>query len=77
VGGARIGTNGAPVIINGASGRTYDAYATMDAGLTYNFTEQLALNAAIYNLFDKEIEPTDYNTVVEGRRLWVGMSATF
>jgi outer membrane receptor for ferrienterochelin and colicins len=49
----------------------------MDAGLTYNFTEQLALNAAIYNIFDKEIEPTDYNTVVEGRRLWVGMSATF
>jgi outer membrane receptor for ferrienterochelin and colicins len=77
VGGARIGTNGAPVIINGASGRKYDAYATMDAGLTYNFTEQLALNAAIYNIFDKEIEPTDYNTVVEGRRLWVGMSATF
>jgi outer membrane receptor for ferrienterochelin and colicins len=77
VGGARIGTNGTPVIINGASGRTYDAYATMDAGLTYNFTEKLALNAAIYNIFDKEIEPTDYNTVVEGRRLWVGMSATF
>jgi outer membrane receptor for ferrienterochelin and colicins len=77
VGGARIGTNGTPVIINGAAGRRYDAYATMDAGLTYNFTEKLALNAAIYNIFDKEIEPTDYNTVVEGRRLWVGMSATF
>lgn len=77
VGGARIGTNGTPVIINGAAGRKYDAYATMDAGFTYNFTDQLALNAAIYNIFDKEIEPTDYNTVVEGRRLWVGMSSTF
>ncbi|EIM27487.1 TonB-dependent receptor domain-containing protein [Microvirga lotononidis] len=77
VGGARIGTNGTPVIINGAAGRRYDAYATMDTGLTYNFTEKLALNAAIYNVFDKEIEPTDHNTVVEGRRLWIGMSATF
>ena len=77
VGGARVGTNGTPVIINGAAGRKYDAYATMDAGFTYNFTEQLALNAAIYNIFDKEIEPTDYNTVVEGRRLWVGMSSSF
>ncbi|MBA1155954.1 TonB-dependent receptor [Microvirga sp. Marseille-Q2068] len=77
VGGARIGTNGTPVIINGTAGRRYDAYATMDMGLTYNFTEKLAMNAAIYNVFDKEIEPTDYNTVVEGRRLWIGMSATF
>ncbi|MBQ0821780.1 TonB-dependent receptor [Microvirga sp. HBU67558] len=77
VGGARIGTNGTPVLINGVAGRKYDAYATMDAGITYNFTEKLALNAAIYNIFDKEIEPTDYNTVVEGRRLWLGMSATF
>jgi outer membrane receptor for ferrienterochelin and colicins len=77
VGGARIGSNGTPVIINGMVGRKYDAYATMDVGLSYDFTEQLTLNAAIYNVFDKEIEPTDYNTVVEGRRLWVGMSATF
>jgi len=76
-GGPRIGTNGSPVLIKGVSGRKYDAYATMDIGLTYDFTEQLTLNAAIYNVFDKEIEPTDYNTVVEGRRLWVSMSATF
>ncbi|MCG7393195.1 TonB-dependent receptor [Microvirga sp. ACRRW] len=77
VGGARIGTNGTPVLINGMAGRKYDAYATMDVGLSYDFTEQLTLNAAVYNVFDKEIEPTDYNTVVEGRRLWVSMSATF
>ncbi|MXQ13081.1 TonB-dependent receptor domain-containing protein [Microvirga makkahensis] len=77
VGGARIGTNGTPVIINGMTGRKYGAYATMDVGLSYDLTEQLTLNAAIYNVFDKEVEPTDYNTVVEGRRLWVSMSATF
>jgi outer membrane receptor for ferrienterochelin and colicins len=49
----------------------------MDVGLSYDVTEKLTLNAAVYNVFDKEIEPTDYNTVVEGRRLWLGMSATF
>ncbi len=77
VGGARIGTNGTPVLINGMAGRKYDAYATMDVGLSYDFTDQLTLNAAVYNVFDKEIEPTDFNTVIEGRRLWVSMSATF
>ncbi len=77
LGGARIGTNGTPVIINGQAGRKYDAYATMDVGLSYDFTDQLTLNAALYNVFDKEVEPTNYNTVVEGRRLWVSMSATF
>ncbi|WP_230533543.1 TonB-dependent receptor domain-containing protein [Microvirga roseola] len=77
VAGARIGTNGTPVLINNTPGRKYDAYATVDFGASYAFTDQLKLNAAIYNIFDKEIEPTDYNTVVEGRRFWMGLSATF
>jgi outer membrane receptor for ferrienterochelin and colicins len=76
-GGARLGTNGTPVIIRGAAGRKYDPYTALDAGLSYAFTDQLTLNAAVYNLFDKEIEPTDFNTVIEGRRLWMGLSATF
>ena len=77
VGGARIGTNGTPVVVKGKAGRKYDPYATLDAGLSYALSETVTLNAAVYNVFDKEIEPTDYNTVVEGRRFWLGMTATF
>ncbi|MDX3924272.1 MAG: TonB-dependent receptor [Shinella sp.] len=75
--GARIGTNGEPVTINGKPGRKYDAYATVDIGAKYAFNESLVLNAAVYNLFDKEVEQTDFNTVMEGRRFWVSLTKNF
>lgn len=75
--GARIGSNGTPVIIKGQPGRKYAPYATVDMGLSYAITEAVTVKAAVYNLFDKEIEPTDYNTIVEGRRFWMSMTATF
>ena len=75
--GARIGTSGTPVTINGAAGRKYDAYATVDLGVKYAFNDSTILNAAVYNVFDKEVEPTDFNTIGEGRRYWISMSKTF
>ena len=75
--GARIGTNGDPVTINGQPGRKYDAYATFDIGAKYDIGEGFMMNAAVYNVFDKEIEQTDFNTVVEGRRFWLSLTKTF
>ena len=75
--GARIGTNGAPVTINGQQGRKYDAYATLDLGVKYAINDTVALAGAVYNVFDKEVEPTDFNTVGEGRRFWVSLTKTF
>ncbi|WP_112806721.1 TonB-dependent receptor domain-containing protein [Ensifer sp.] len=75
--GARIGANGKPVTINGQQGRKYDAYTTVDIGTKYALGEGLILNAAVYNLFDKEVEPTDFNAVGEGRRFWMSLTATF
>lgn len=75
--GARIGSNGKPVTINGQVGRKYDAYATFDTGVSYALSDVVKLNAAVYNLFDKRVEPTDFNTIGEGRRLWLNMTATF
>ena len=75
--GARIGSNGRPVVINGVEGRAYDPYATVDLGGSYTISSSVSLNAAIYNLFDEIVEATDSNTVGEGRRLWLGLTATF
>ncbi|MBP0437887.1 TonB-dependent receptor [Tianweitania sediminis] len=76
--GARIGSNGRPVIINGTAGREYDDYATVDFGLSYSPNEGGAVfKAAVYNAFDKTVDATDYNTTMEGRRLWVSLTTNF
>ncbi|MEW9612850.1 TonB-dependent receptor [Shinella sp. S4-D37] len=75
--GARIGTNGSPVMINGQEGRKYDPYATLDLGLQYVVNDNVTLNAAVYNVFDKKVEPTDFNALGEGRRFWASMKSQF
>ncbi|WP_428925812.1 TonB-dependent receptor domain-containing protein [Marinibacterium sp. SX1] len=78
--GARIGENGTPYKVD-ADGNVlaykYDAYTMLDIGASYAITDSLTLNGAIYNLADVRIESADYNTVAEGRRLWLGLTATF
>ena len=75
--GLRIGTNGRPIEINGQTGRKYAAYTTVDAGANYNLTETATLNAAVYNVLNEEIRESEFNTVLEGRRLWLGLTANF
>ncbi|WP_216670975.1 TonB-dependent receptor domain-containing protein [Mangrovicoccus sp. HB161399] len=78
--GARIGDNGTAYRTD-SDGNViaykYDAYTTIDIGASYAFNDNLTLNAAIYNLADIEIESGDSNTVGEGRRLWLGLTASF
>lgn len=76
--GFRTGSAGKPVYKNGKIvGREYDDYFTFDIGGSYTFSENVKLNAAIYNLFDKRVGVDQFNDVVEGRRLWVSMVSTF
>ncbi len=76
--GARIGTAGEPVYRNGkVVARKYKPYATFDIGGSYDFSENVTLNAAVYNIFDKKVDVDDFNSVVDGRRLWVGMTSRF
>ena len=78
--GARIGSNGTPYKTN-ADGDViaykYDAYTMLDVGASYQINDSLTLNGAIYNLADVRIDSADYNTVAEGRRLWLGLTASF
>ncbi|PZO66806.1 MAG: TonB-dependent receptor [Paracoccus denitrificans] len=75
--GMRVGPNGRPITINGVEGRKYDAYTTVDLGLNYELNENAVLNFAVYNAFDKRVEVEDANTVLEGRRLWLGLTGKF
>lgn len=75
--GARVGTNGTPTVINGRTGYKYDAYTTLDIGGNYALNETVDFKAAVYNVFDKELNAGDFNTVGEGRRFWVSMTAKF
>ena len=77
--GLRIGTAGDPVYDSDGNivARDYPDYFTADIGATYEISENVTFNAAVYNLFDKDVTPDDYNTVVEGRRFWASVKASF
>ncbi|WP_230383088.1 TonB-dependent receptor domain-containing protein [Paracoccus shanxieyensis] len=75
--GLRIGTNGSPITINGVEGRKYGAYTTVDLGANYQINDRARLNAAVYNVLNEEINETEFNTIKEGRRLWLGLTAEF
>lgn len=78
--GTRIGTAGTPVYAEDGKtvlGRKYKPYTTVDIGGGYDFSENVSVNAAVYNIFDKKVSVDEFNTVVEGRRLWVSMTSKF
>lgn len=75
--GARTGTNGRAVTINGATGRKYDGYRTVDLGMEYALNDRVDLSAAVYNVFDEQVEVEESNTLIEGRRLWLAVTTRF
>lgn len=78
--GARVGTNGTPYAYDEDGSPIafqYDAYTTVDVGANYRINDRMALNGAVYNLFDEEVTPAENNTYQEGRRLWLGLTSTF
>lgn len=78
--GARIGTNGTPYAFDdegNAIAYEYGSYLTVDLGADYQLSDRVTLNAAIYNILDREITTASNNTVGEGRRLWLGLTSNF
>ncbi|MBY8978016.1 TonB-dependent receptor [Rhodobacteraceae bacterium NNCM2] len=75
--GPRLGSNGDTIYINGEEGKKYDPYFLIDLGATYALTDSVTLNAQIYNVLDKQVDATDYNTFQEGRRFWLSVTKTF
>lgn len=52
-------------------------YMIADIGSYYKFTENVSGFLAVYNLFDKEITNDSYGSVLDGRRLYVGLTTSF
>jgi len=53
------------------------AYTMVDVGLNYKPTQNIAVAAGVYNLFDKEIDKDTYNYVLDGRRYNIGVTYSF
>lgn len=65
--------------ITGPSSSTVVApsYTFVDLGATYAVTKHVSVFAGIYNLFDKQVNYTDYGYVEDGRRYWMSVSVKF
>ncbi len=75
--GLRVGPQGETVTINGQTGQKYKPYTLVDLGASYRLNETATLNAAVYNVFNKKVREDEFQTVTEGRRLWLGLTAEF
>ncbi|MDH0030567.1 MULTISPECIES: ligand-gated channel protein [unclassified Acinetobacter] len=53
------------------------AYTLVDVGLNYKPTQNIAIAAGVYNLFDKEIDTETYSYVLDGRRYNLGVTYSF
>ncbi|OSP47016.1 ligand-gated channel protein [Vibrio cholerae] len=53
------------------------SYTFIDTGVTYALTDTATLKAAVYNLFDQEVNYAEYGYVEDGRRYWLGLDIAF
>lgn len=53
------------------------AYTLVDIGGTYRLHRHLSAFAGLYNVLDKEVSTEDYGKTLDGRRLYVGLTAEF
>lgn len=56
---------------------TAPSYTFVDAGETYQLTQNARLKGAIYNLLDADISYEEYGYVEDGRRYWLGLDVNF
>jgi outer membrane receptor for ferrienterochelin and colicins len=72
--GLRTGTAGNTI----ATGvKQYQAYTLLDIGTSFVLNKATTLNAAIYNVGDKRLDEQTFNTVGDGRRLWLSVNTRF
>ncbi|MFV0573902.1 MAG: ligand-gated channel protein [Vibrio sp.] len=53
------------------------SYTFWDMGVSYQLTDSVKLNAAVYNLLDEDVGYEEYGYVEDGRRYWLGMNIGF
>ncbi|MDR6213908.1 TonB-dependent receptor domain-containing protein [Paracidovorax wautersii] len=53
------------------------AHTMVDLGASYQWSPAVTVNAALYNLGDKQLDAATYDKTSYGRRAWVGVRASF
>lgn len=53
------------------------AYTTVDVGVAYQVTPSLKLHGGIQNLFDERLDYEESAYVIDGARVWTGISVSF
>ena len=53
------------------------SYGLIDIGANYEINDHLSGFLAVYNAADKQITSADYGSVIDGRRLYLGLTSTF
>ncbi|MBS0855790.1 ligand-gated channel protein [Tatumella sp. JGM16] len=53
------------------------SYSFVDIGTRYNVSKELSVVAGVYNIFDKKIDYSVYDTVLDGRRYNLGITYSF
>ena len=53
------------------------SFTFVDVGLNYALSKDMKLGFGIYNLFDKRVDDLTYESVYDGRRFWLSLTAGF
>ncbi len=74
----RAGTQGQPIVTPaGRTIRRYPGYFLGDVGASYRLPVGVLLNLAVQNVSDKRLDDLTYNSVNDGRSLWLGATFRF
>ena len=57
--------------------KTLPAYTLVDVGVNYVLNDSVTLKGAVYNVFDKTVDPDEYSNSLDGRRVWFGVTSNF
>lgn len=74
---ASITYNGEEEVAGRDGAETYKAYTLADVGAQYRVNDRVTLDGQIRNLFDRQIDSADFNTVIDGRSLFLAVNAEF
>lgn len=56
---------------------TAQSYAYVDVGASYEINRSFTLRGGIQNILDKQLDYEDYAYLIDPRRLWLGVTASF
>ena len=69
--------NGEETVAGRTGSETWKGYVLADLGVQYQLNDRVSLDGQVRNLFDKQIDSADFDTVISGRSLFLALNAAF